>query len=114
MFLTKNNRLLDILMTPTWPDNETPYMRKSEFGENGAVVYKYYLPGFKKDEVQVSVKRNSLAVTADKAGKRAVRDYLEIDEDYDAEKITAKLEDGVLTVTCPASESSKPKIIKIE
>lgn len=86
-------------LTSRWTDNE--------------VVYEFNLPGVKKDEVKVTAEINRITVSA-KNNKTYYKESFSIHDCVDKEKITAKLENGVLTITAPLVESAKIKEIKIE
>ncbi|MEM9478226.1 MAG: Hsp20/alpha crystallin family protein [Verrucomicrobiota bacterium] len=81
------------------------------------------LPGFAKDDVSVSLENNVLAV---RAGRKTTGDGSEenvsyavgrsvaVPDNVDAEKVGAKLENGILTVTLPKAESAKTKTVVID
>ena len=94
-----------------------------EAWELGVVV-----PGVKKEDVSVSLDDGQLEVIAHRSdelpeGWRPIyertpaADYrlqLELAIDVDPDRISAKLEDGVLTLRLPVAEASKPKTILVE
>lgn len=71
----------------------------------------YVLPGFKKEDVTVSVNNYQLKVSA-KAEDRSYTDTVAIATCFDRKNITSKLENGILTVNLPKQpqESSEVKI----
>lgn len=84
------------------------------------------VPGVKKGDASIHVdENNALIIKAknsfsepDGASVRQynVGDYyraFQIGDDYDKEKISASLENGVLRITIPKREESKPKRIQI-
>lgn len=85
-------------------------------GEN-AFSLTLSLPGFKRNEVNVEVNRgNILSVTAQKGGKASsssISRSLSLGDDVDPEKVSAKLEDGILTITCPKRDLPKPRKIEL-
>lgn len=86
------------------------------------------IPGVKKENVSVSLDSGELEVVAHRSdeipeGWRSIyerppaADYrlrLELAIDVDPERISAKLEDGVLTLRLPVAEAAKPKTILVE
>jgi HSP20 family molecular chaperone IbpA len=86
------------------------------------------LPGVSKENLEVQIDKDTLKIT----GKRATanetatqvyydeipyRDYYRaftIGEEIDREKITASMNNGVLKLTLPKHEKSKPKRIEIK
>jgi HSP20 family molecular chaperone IbpA len=71
----------------------------------------YVLPGFKKEDVAVSVNDYQLKVFA-KTENRSYEDTIAIGSCFDRKNITSKLENGILTVNLPKKpqESSEVKI----
>ena len=87
------------------------------------------LPGMKKEEIDVSVVDNVVTLkgerkheseTKEKDYQRVERRYgsfersFEIPSGFDAGKITAQFDNGVLRVTLPKREESKPKQIEVK
>ncbi|MCP4298564.1 MAG: Hsp20/alpha crystallin family protein [Proteobacteria bacterium] len=85
------------------------------------------LPGVKKEDVSIEVKGNILRIKGKRVRKTKSSDSLvreerrdfEFDRSFrvsyriDSKKVAANLEDGILTVKLPQSESDKPKAIKV-
>lgn len=76
------------------------------------------LPGFSKDEIHLEVENAVLTIRAERKGKddEAEVSYsrsFTIDDSIDTEKIKADLKDGILSLTLPRREESKPRQIKI-
>jgi HSP20 family protein len=81
---------------------------------------RFEVPGVKKDDVKIDLNDRLLTVTVvkrDKSGDAALSQTLSrsvsVPDSIAADKIGAKLEDGVLTVTLPKQESRKPRAIEI-
>lgn len=87
------------------------------------------LPGFKKDDIKLEVVDNRLTISAKREKKidekkdsyiRKERHYGEVcrtfllDESVKADKIDAKFDNGMLTITLPKIESSISKTTKID
>ncbi len=89
------------------------------------------VPGIPKDNIKISVKDNQLTITGERKSEKKEenkdRTYHRIERYYgkfqrtialpseiDIEKIKADYKDGVLKITLPRSEKSKPKEIKID
>lgn len=81
------------------------------------------MPGIRKDQVEVSLDDSLLSIgfrrddSADDgeqddplAGGRS----LKVPDGIDTQKVAAKLQDGVLTVTLPKAEERKPRSIKVK
>lgn len=87
------------------------------------------LPGLKPDEVKVELVGNSLVIsgerkqeseTKDKTFHRVERSYgmfrrsFPLDQNVEAENISARFSNGVLTITVPKSQSALPRQIQVQ
>src|SRR5689334_20457874 len=98
------------------------------FEDEDNLVVKAELPGMKREDIEVSLHDGSLSIS----GERKSEDKYEGAELYRAErffgkfqrtvtlpapvasdKVKAQYEDGILTVTLPKTEESKPKHIDV-
>ncbi len=77
------------------------------------------LPGFKKDEISLSVDGELLTVTAETSDES--RDFLQkverrvkLSDEVDAENIEARLEDGLLYLEIPRRAKAEPKRILVK
>jgi len=91
-------------------------------GEEGAETtgwnVRLELPGFKKEEVSLSIDDDFLTVTAETSDE--ARDFLNkverrvrISDEVDTEKIEARLEDGLLYLEIPRRAKAEPKTITV-
>ena len=72
----------------------------------------FIVPGYNKEEISVSIEGKNLIVVADKSNNGGVYKYNKsIFLPNKVENITAKLENGILTVTVPKQKIKKEKII---
>lgn len=104
----------------------TPSLNVVEDGEN--IVVDLEVPGLKAGDVEVSFENGELTLKGEKkfAAKenapvhRRERLYgaftrtLTLPWEIVAEKISAEMKDGVLTVTLPKAEASKPRKVAIK
>lgn len=87
------------------------------------------LPGLKQEDVNLSIMNNSLTIQGSRKSdgvqeghsvhrrERTAGDFsrtIEMPYTVNAEKISAALKNGVLSVTLPRSEADKPKTIQIQ
>ncbi|MFQ5632934.1 MAG: Hsp20/alpha crystallin family protein, partial [bacterium] len=87
------------------------------------------LPGLSKDDVNVRFENDLLTITGEKKAEKEEKDvnYRRIERSYGkfersfrvtsqiiANKIDAKFDKGVLTVTLPKAEEAKPKEIEVK
>ncbi|MCL4690997.1 MAG: Hsp20/alpha crystallin family protein [Candidatus Hydrogenedentes bacterium] len=86
------------------------------------------LPGMKKEDIELSVVDNMISINGERKHEaeekengyhRIERRYgtfqrsFEIPGGFDAEKVNARFEDGVLHVTLPKREEAKPRHIEV-
>ena len=75
------------------------------------------LPDVKKGDVKVSINANLIEISAKSKGNGREGQFYNkftVPERGDIDKITSKLEDGVLTITLPKSEKAKGREVKVE
>jgi len=90
------------------------------YEDNDNYYARVELPGVKKKEVDVSLDERLLTIgyerksEGDSAESLSGHRSLTVPEGVDADKVSAKLEDGVLTVTLPKAEQVKPREIKVK
>jgi HSP20 family protein len=93
------------------------------------IVIKADLPGLTKDDINVNVQDDLLTISGEKKRESEIKeeDYLRSERYYgafhralrlpahvDGTKVDASFKDGVLKLTLPKKEESKPKQIKID
>ncbi|KKN42800.1 hypothetical protein LCGC14_0709320 [marine sediment metagenome] len=90
-----------------------------------AVLVRLDLPGMRRDDVKIETEDRQLII---RGTRKPPDDQLDVQERWsgdferrftlaeylDQDNITAKLQDGVLTVTVPRQPEAKPRQIKIE
>ena len=94
-----------------------------------SVVVEVEVPGMKKDNIKITVEDNILRIQGEKKLEREDKDknYYVVERSYgtferafrlpeyvDMEKIKAKFENGILTITLPKKEEEKKKVIDVE
>ena len=116
MFLIDNNEydpFADLFSTFSRSLREDP--RLTDIKDNGDVyVASIELPGYKKGDIKVEANGNTLTVSAEKEGKTEYKNTFSIKSDVDTTSIAANLEYGILTLTLPKKEVSKPRKIKVQ
>lgn len=116
MFLIDDNEydpFTDLFSTFRRAINEDP--RLTDIKDNGDVyVASLELPGYKKGDIKIEANGNTLSVCAEKDGKAKYQNAFSIKSDVDTTSISASLEYGILTLTLPKKEVSKPRKIKVQ
>lgn len=91
------------------------------YEDDANVHVRFELPGFKKEELDVQLENSVLTVSAERkcaSGEcggecECVSRSVSLPDGLNAEGVSAKYEDGVLTVTLPRSPERKPRVIEI-
>ncbi len=98
------------------------------YEDTDAVYVEALAPGLDTDSLEVSVTGNVLRLAGEKKPLEGVKDEdyhrcerstgkfvrtLQLDAEVDANKVKAKYENGIVTVTLPKSEKAKPKQIPV-
>jgi len=85
--------------------------------ETGNLHLEIDLPGIKKEDVNLIVNERVLEIKAERKNKKySFQQKYTLPRSVDSEKLTAKMEDGVLYITIPSKteEKQRTKLIKIE
>ena len=97
------------------------------FETKDGYVLEAEMPGVSKDGLEITVEGNELTITGRRRSEtvsgdaifreRQSADYrrvFELDPAIDTSKVSAKMEQGILTLTLPKSERVKPRKISVE
>ncbi len=123
-------REMDQLLRQTWqswPTLRSPAVPIDAYRHGDEFIVEMDLPGVDRDSIDVTVERNVLEVTAQRAagygdgddviiGERThgrVTRQLYLGEGVDADGIRASYQDGVLTVVLPVAEAARPVRIEV-
>lgn len=94
---------------------------------DGDFVVEMDLPGIQPDSIDITVERNVLTVSAERKSRRgddwepliserrhgSFRRELYLGQGLDTTKVAADYSDGVLTLTIPLAETSKPRKVSV-
>ncbi|MCG7854080.1 MAG: Hsp20/alpha crystallin family protein [Methanosarcinaceae archaeon] len=113
-----------------WPGHEYKLWPAIDIADSeDAVVIKAEVPGCKADDIDISVHGNTLTITGEKRQQEekkengyyysessygSFRRELNLPAGVDTSNINAATKDGILTITLPKAEESKPAKIKIK
>lgn len=115
-----------------WPDEleSSDFSPAVNFKENNNnYVIEFDIPGIKKEDVKIELENNRLTVSGERSDKKEEKDsrHLLAETFYgsfmrtfnlpnavDENKVDARYESGVLTVTIPKSAATKSKEIKVQ
>ena len=91
-----------------------------------ALVVHFDIPGMKPDTIDLTVEQNTLTVTAERTWSPVEGDEVVISErpqgtfsrqlmrnSLDTERIAARYDQGVLTITIPVAEQSKARKVEV-
>ena len=119
-------RELDRLTQATWGQNR-PTMAMDAYRRNGDFVVNFDLPGVDPATIDLTVEKNVLTVTAERAFSRNEGDEIVVSErpqgrfsrqlflgeSLDSDHIQAGYEHGVLTLHIPVAEKAKPRKVEV-
>ena len=128
-------RRLDEMFGGMWPSiwsrlpEEKSWLPSIDvFEKDGNLVVKAELPGMKKEEIEISLHEGSLIISGERKvesqaeegeSSRSERFFgrfqraLALPKAVNANQVKANYKDGILTVTLPKTEESKPKQITV-
>ncbi len=119
-------------LTPWWPEESAAEEMTGIYPvdireEDGNLIVDAEMPGFKRDEIDVSTDNGVLRITAERKpeeqkGTRHLseRRYTRVERAFslptavDESNVDAKLEEGVLHLKMPQAEESKRKRIEVK
>jgi len=121
------------LLPSWWPRLKTAEIEEVApsmdiFTEGDDVVVKTELPGMKKEDIDVSLTKDTITISGDKKKEEKIekKDYYSLERSYGsfkrsfslpaevhAEKASAKFKDGVLEIRIPKTEEAKKKEKKV-
>lgn len=92
--------------------------------EDDAYILSALVPGLKVEDLNIQILEDVVSIEGEYKAEEAefllselpsgaFRRTLRLPNEVDAEKVEAKISDGVLTLTLPKAESARPKKIKI-
>lgn len=92
--------------------------------EEDAYILYALVPGLKAEDLTIQVLENVVSIEGEykdeeipfllnELPRGAFRRSLRMPSEIDAEKVEARIADGILTLTLPKAESAKPKKIKV-
>ncbi|MGA9408798.1 MAG: Hsp20/alpha crystallin family protein [Bacteroidota bacterium] len=109
-------------------DRASDYPSVNIAEDNNGVQIIAEIPGVPKDDVKLQLHEGTLTISGERKAPAEVKDSallrgeirygsfsrtIQLPENVDAEKVTAEYTNGVLRVTLPKHEASKPKEISI-
>jgi len=120
-------RDLDRVAQDRWRGAQPPVMPMDAYREGDHFVVQFDLPGVDVESISLTAEQNVLTVSAQRrwnrengievvASERPQGTYsrqLFLGDSLDPDRIEAKYDDGVLTVTIPVAEQAKPRKIEI-
>jgi len=103
-----------------WSDMAPRGFRIDSFQDDDNFYVVAALPGVDKKDISIELENAVLSITAERktSKEEGAEPYrlsrsVTVGDDVDAEKVTASLENGLLTVTLPKAEQRKPKAITV-
>ena len=123
------DRLVSNVFATDWTDTGAwiPPAEVEETGEH--IRYVFEVPGIRPEDLNVTVERNVLTISGEKRAERseenatyhlAERRYgrftrsFQLPSRVDPDAVTARYENGLLTITLPKVPAARPRQIRIE
>lgn len=113
-------RLFDLASLPGTKSRRPAALAVDVYEDDGHYHAQFEVPGVKKEDVKIELEDRRLAVTASRKTSTAEGEStielsraLTVPEGIDVENISAKLENGLLTVTLPKAAAHKPRVIEL-
>jgi len=113
--------------TAARPEREYASPEVNIFETKEGYVVEAEMPGVDKEGLEITLEGNDITIVGHRKSEvvtgsplfreRALADYrraFELDPAIDTARITAKMEQGVLSLTLPKSERVKPRKIKVD
>ena len=98
----------------------TGSLRVNLYHDNDALYVTAELPGVSKKDISIQLENAVLTIKGERKVKEGKSESsvsferaITIGEEINSDKIKAKLEDGILTITLPKAENRKPKAITV-
>jgi HSP20 family protein len=99
------------------PFNDVPRLPVVDVVEDDQKLELYAdVPGVKQEDLDIVVEKDVLTIKGERKGTRFAGTFeraFTLPKHVDAEKIQAKLENGVLTLTLPKRAEAQPRQIKV-
>jgi HSP20 family protein len=84
------------------------------YQDDEAYYARIEIPGVPKDELSIELAKDTLTIERRSADGRSVeRRALRVPDEVEADRVSAALEHGILTITLPKAEAVKPRTITV-
>lgn len=116
------NRLVNHTLDPTGADRQRSLQKRASIealsDDDEGVKLRLEMPGFKKDEVKLSLDEGVLSIVAETEDEQRsflskLERRLKVSDEMDVENISARLENGILYLHIPHREKAEPKTIAV-
>lgn len=126
--IERMNRVLDRLFSASTASTTGMVMPIDVMETENALIVRASVPGLNPEQIDVTVEKNVLTLKGEHTDSQVFHDAkvyrreivagssvrsVRIPEGFDLENVSADFEHGILTVTFPKLEESKPKSLKI-
>jgi HSP20 family protein len=113
-------QLFDLASFPTFNSQTSATLAVDVYEDEANYYARFEVPGVKKEDTKVELEDRRLAVsvsrktvTSESESSVELSRSLTVPDGINVEAISAKLEDGLLTVTLPKAETRKPRVIEL-
>lgn len=113
-------QLFDLASFPAFNSQTSATLAVDVYEDEGNYYARFEVPGVKKEDTKIELEDRRLAVsvsrktvTSESESSFELSRTLTVPDGINVEAISAKLEDGLLTVTLPKAETRKPRVIEL-
>jgi HSP20 family protein len=113
-------QLFDLAAFPAFNPQSSATLAVDVYEDEGHYYARFEVPGVKKENTKIELEDRRLAVSVSRKNQTAEGESsvelsrtLTVPEGINVETISAKLDDGLLTVTLPKAEARKPRVIEL-
>lgn len=111
--LTRNGWQRPVLFRPWFDALEDVVVPMNVTHDEERFFIRADLPGTKSEDIQISVEKNRVTVAGKRRGTPFRRTFA-MPQPFDADRIEAKYDLGVLTVVVPKATEAKPRKIAVK
>lgn len=109
----------DLARWPNLFESASAFLPADLYEDQDAYHVRFELPGVLKKDIHIELENAVLTVSGERPARGEGQDKasfarsISVPDGIAADRVTARLEDGVLTVTLPKAEHRKPRAIEI-
>lgn len=92
---------------------EDLYTKYKTEEKDNQLTLKIEIPGFDKDQINIEINNNVLAIYTSKEQRKFVKSW-KLSTEFDQDNISAELKNGILSIVLQKKQSAKTKFITVK